>query len=38
LHELLLKVFDIIEAVNAASYLLSQFSKVGLVSHCLLSC
>jgi len=35
LHELLLKVFDIIEAVNSASYLLSQFSKVSLVSHCL---
>ena len=38
LHELLLKVFDVIEAVHATSHLLGQFFKVRLVSHCLFSC
>jgi len=38
LHELLLKVFDVIEAFHATSHLLSQFLDVRLVSHCLFSC
>src|SRR5699024_1452710 len=38
LHELLLKVFDVIEAFHAAGHLLSQFLDVRLVSHCLFSC
>jgi len=38
LHELLLKVFDVIKAVHAASHLLGQFFNVRLVSHCLFSC
>jgi hypothetical protein len=33
LHELLLKVFDVIEAFHAAGHLLSQFLDVRLVSH-----
>jgi hypothetical protein len=37
LHKLLLKVFDVIEAVHATSHLLSQFFKVRLSSHCLFS-
>ena len=37
LHELFLEVFDVIEAVHAASHLLGQFFKVRLVSHCLFS-
>ena len=38
LHELLLKVFDVIEAVHATSHLLGQFFNVRLSSHCLFSC
>src|SRR5690606_13363958 len=38
LHELLLKVFDVIEAFHAAGHLLSQFLDVRLVSQCLFSC
>ena len=38
LHELLLKVFDVIEAVHTTSHLLGQFLDIGLVSHCLFSC
>ena len=38
LHELLLEVFDVIEAFHATSHLLSQFLDVSLVSHCLFSC
>ena len=38
LHELLLEVFDVIEAVHATSHLLGQFFKVRLVSHCLFYC
>ena len=37
LHELLLKVFDVIEAVHATSHLLGQFFNVRLSSHCLFS-
>ena len=37
LHELLLKVFDVIKAVHATSHLLSQFFKVRLSSYCLFS-
>ena len=37
LHELLLKVFDVIEAFHATGHLLSQFFKVRLSSHCLFS-
>ena len=38
LHELLLKVFDVIEAVHATSHLLGQFFNVRLSRHCLFSC
>ena len=38
LHELLLKVFDVIKAIHATSHLLGQFFNVRLVSHCLFSC
>ena len=38
LHELLLKVFDAIEAFHATNHLFSQFVDVGLVSHCLFPC
>src|SRR5699024_5229458 len=37
LHELLLKVFAVIEAFHATSHLLGQFFNVRLVSHCLFS-
>ena len=37
LHELLLKVFDVIEAFHATSHLLGQFFNVRLLSHCLFS-
>ena len=37
LHELLLKVFDVIEAFHATSHLLGQFFNVRLSSHCLFS-
>ena len=37
LHELLLEVFDVIEAFHATSHLLGQFLDVRLVSHCLFS-
>ena len=37
LHELLLKVFDVIEAAHATSHLLGQFFNVRLSSHCLFS-
>ncbi len=38
LHELLLKVFDVIEAFHTTSHLLGQFFNVRLSSHCLFSC
>ena len=38
LHELLLKVFNVIEAVHATSHLLGQFLDVRLSSYCLFSC
>ncbi len=38
LHDLPLKVFDVIEAVHAAGHLLGQFFKIRLGSYCLLSC
>ena len=38
LHELLLEVFDVIEAFHATSHLLGQFFNVRLSSHCLFSC
>ncbi len=37
LHELLLKVFDILKAVHATSHLLGQFFRVRLVRRCLFS-
>ena len=37
LHELLLKIFDVIKAINATSHLLGQFLNVRLSSHCLFS-
>ena len=38
LHELLLKVFDVIEAFHTTSHLLGQFFNVRLSSHCLFFC
>ncbi len=35
LHELLLKVFDVIKAIHATSHLLGQFLDVRLSCHCL---